>query len=286
MADGGGIPDRIEAPKFDDYVAPSQPPKSSKTPLNMIFVIPIFVLAGSFFYIGVSVYYYGLSPASYSMGTAPPASSTIAATTTITLENATILSGCHVSRSQPPTLQGQCSGSQPEYVGMFTSSSKASLSSSISTNSSTSSSWFYLKKRFYAASNGGQYGSYSLNLSPGVWYSMVITVGVQPNSSVSTSVYLNGNRIYDGPPGILSALINLSVSGQYYQYISNFQYYNASLSPLQVTTLYNEGIGGLPVDLPHLVAWFPLDNNTYDYSGMGANFSYTSIAFTNNYASR
>ncbi|MGC9010605.1 MAG: hypothetical protein ACP5JN_00435 [Candidatus Micrarchaeia archaeon] len=32
-----------------------------------------------------------------------------------------------------------------------------------------------------------------------------------------------------------------------------------------------EGIGGAPIDLQHLVAWWPLNGNANDYSGNGNN---------------
>jgi len=53
--------------------------------------------------------------------------------------------------------------------------------------------------------------------------------------------------------------------------ISNIQIYNASLSASQIQQLYQEGIGGAPIDLQNLVGWWPLNGNANDYSGNGNN---------------
>ncbi len=50
-------------------------------------------------------------------------------------------------------------------------------------------------------------------------------------------------------------------------YISNIQIYNKALSANQISALYQEGIGGAPIELTHLVGWWPLNGNAKDYSG-------------------
>ena len=54
-------------------------------------------------------------------------------------------------------------------------------------------------------------------------------------------------------------------------YIANVQIYNTSLSANEIQALYLEGMGGAPIDLQHLVAWWPLNGNANDYSGDGNN---------------
>jgi len=53
--------------------------------------------------------------------------------------------------------------------------------------------------------------------------------------------------------------------------IANVQIYNTSLSANEIQALYQEGIGGAPIDLQNLVAWWPLNGNANDYSGNGNN---------------
>ncbi len=68
--------------------------------------------------------------------------------------------------------------------------------------------------------------------------------------------------------------------------ISNIQLYNTSLSNSSVHSLYLEGIGGSPIDVPRLVAWWPLNGNTNDYSGNGYNGnSANDISYINSWTS-
>ncbi|MDE1851277.1 MAG: hypothetical protein KGH69_01130 [Candidatus Micrarchaeota archaeon] len=49
--------------------------------------------------------------------------------------------------------------------------------------------------------------------------------------------------------------------------IANVQMYNTSLDSGSIKALYQEGIGGAPIDLQHVIAWWPLNGNANDYSG-------------------
>jgi hypothetical protein len=53
--------------------------------------------------------------------------------------------------------------------------------------------------------------------------------------------------------------------------IADVQIYNTTLSASQVQSLYQGGIGGLPLNTNTLVAWWPLNGNANDYSGNGNN---------------
>jgi len=53
--------------------------------------------------------------------------------------------------------------------------------------------------------------------------------------------------------------------------MANVQFYNTSLSTNEIQALYLEGIGGAPIDLQHLIGWWPLNGNANDYSGNGNN---------------
>jgi len=65
-----------------------------------------------------------------------------------------------------------------------------------------------------------------------------------------------------------------------YGLIANMQVYNTSLSANTLRSLYFEGIGGDPVSTQHLIAWWPLNGNTNDYSGYGNNGQATSVNYT------
>jgi hypothetical protein len=65
--------------------------------------------------------------------------------------------------------------------------------------------------------------------------------------------------------------------------IANVQIYNTSLSPSEIQALYQEGIGGAPIDLQNLVGWWPLNGNANDYSGNGNNGVPNGVTFTSNW---
>lgn len=66
--------------------------------------------------------------------------------------------------------------------------------------------------------------------------------------------------------------------------IANVQLYNTSLSVNDMNTLYNEGIGGQPVDIYNLVGWWPLNMNANDYSGNFNNGTAYNVSFTGSYS--
>jgi len=68
-------------------------------------------------------------------------------------------------------------------------------------------------------------------------------------------------------------------------YIANLQIYNTSLSANEIQALYLEGIGGAPIDLRHLVGWWPLNGNANDYSGNGNNGQIHNVNFVSNWYS-
>ncbi len=66
--------------------------------------------------------------------------------------------------------------------------------------------------------------------------------------------------------------------------ISNLQVYNTSFSSNDVTTLYDEGIGGAPIALQWLVGWWPLNGDANDYSGNGNNGAASNVIYTTGWA--
>jgi len=107
-------------------------------------------------------------------------------------------------------------------------------------------------------------------------------VGATYNGS-AYNVYLNGKLVWSKNVGTLSGYAtpgNLQIAlttaygivgNQFFGNIANVQVYNMSLSASQIQALYQEGIGGAPIDLQNLVGWWPLNGNANDYSGNGDN---------------
>jgi hypothetical protein len=65
--------------------------------------------------------------------------------------------------------------------------------------------------------------------------------------------------------------------------LSNIQLYNTSLSSNDVKLLYQEGIGGVPINPQNIVAWYPLNGNANDYSGNNNNGVPTNVVFTSSW---
>ena len=75
---------------------------------------------------------------------------------------------------------------------------------------------------------------------------------------------------------------NCNAAGFYFGgSMANIQVYNTSLDSNSVQALYLEGVGGAPINLQNLVAWWPLNGNANDYSGNLNNGVPNNVIFTN-----
>jgi len=147
--------------------------------------------------------------------------------------------------------------------------------------------------RIEISSGGACQAVYSTsNVNLNVW----AFVGFTRNSTTGTGyLYLNANPVGSGTltnsmspnaacptaeiGNMCSNLFNFNGD------IANIQIYNTSLSPNEIKALYLEGIGGAPIDLQHLVGWWPLNGNANDYSGNGNNGQANNVNFVSNWYS-
>ncbi|MGC8495787.1 MAG: LamG domain-containing protein [Candidatus Micrarchaeia archaeon] len=213
---------------------------------------------------------------------------------------------CQVYRPNGPgttyliNLEGLCNGEIPEYVADFSSGNLAgSYPNPLITNAFTVSAWVNGAGRFWELAQGtcdeagaytffGYYddegssntGWYSFSNVPpqknNNWYFVTVT-----GANGVASLYLNGVYIssitasttlqYENVLSIGGGYACSSYGGYYSGLISNEQIYNTSLSANEIQALYQEGIGGAPIDLQNLVGWWPLNGNANDYSGNGYN---------------
>jgi len=102
--------------------------------------------------------------------------------------------------------------------------------------------------------------------------------------------YRNGKYVVSAVPSNTLSLvgpINFSIINIQHSWISiaNVQIYNTSLSQSELQALYQEGIGGAPIDLQNLIGWWPLNGNANDYSGNGNNGVPTNVIFVSNWYS-
>ncbi len=134
--------------------------------------------------------------------------------------------------------------------------------------------------------------SSSIGITPGNWYQLAYT-----QNSVATWYFIDGKPAgaVGGAPlpySTANIVVNAGAGGIYPfnypsapDYISNIQIYNSSLDPNSIAALYQEGIGGAPIDLQNLVGWWPLNGNANDYSGNGDNGVLYGVKYYSNWLS-
>lgn len=116
------------------------------------------------------------------------------------------------------------------------------------------------------------------------------TTGITPASG-NLQIYFNGvsqPMTYSGSSwsgsGGTGNLLYIGQTGVYTKYfggsIANVQMYNETLSQQQILTLYDEGIGGPPIDPVDIVAWWPLNGDIKDYSGNANSGTNNGISFS------
>ncbi len=86
------------------------------------------------------------------------------------------------------------------------------------------------------------------------------------NSSSGSNLFVTKSPLYIGYGTILPGAVDTYFNGA----IANAQVYDISLSESQISLLYHEGIGGMPL-LGGLAGWWPLNGNTNDYSSNNDN---------------
>ena len=202
-------------------------------------------------------------------------------------------------------LSGTCTNEIPQYVtrfGVANSSVSARLPTSAVASTSISA-WFLSASSTQGqtvvllGSNGGNngYGIYlgggcvggtltilesavrwictGVTYTTNTWYNIAL-VSMPSSGNVVYNLYLNGNAVYTSPPESLpitpvSPMLigNDNANRNFNGSISNVQIYNTSLSTNDIIALYDEGIGGEPINIQNLVGWWPLNGNANDYSG-------------------
>ena len=117
------------------------------------------------------------------------------------------------------------------------------------------------------------------------WNSSTKLQQIWINGAVNCS-RTSGGYLNTGEPLYIGSGAGTWDSGAYMDgYISNFQVYNTSLSANDINALYQEGIGGAPINLQNLVGWWPLNGNANDYSGNNNDGTAVNVIYTSNWES-
>ncbi len=231
---------------------------------------------------------------------------------------------CEVLRNSVQTsLVGQCNGELPQYAAQFNGDQNSYINVGNSqqlniVNSLTITAWV----NAYSNSSADIYEQSSCNAQYELFIEGgYVKMRVTPNAggSIDTGsdaplptnqwvfvagtfnvtdvgIYTDGNFKGNAPVGdtlatnaggygyigeLTPGCTNYDLNG----YLLNIQLYNTSLSTQQIQQLYQEGIGGAPINLQNLVGWWPLNGNANDYSGNGNDGTPTNIIYTSAWTS-
>jgi hypothetical protein len=222
------------------------------------------------------------------------------------------------------SLQGECQGLEPQYVAQFetkqlNAGSNVTVQMPLNGNKITITAWIkpflpnpgstcfwgcpIVMENGYRSvilkiNSAGQFNwvvnDYSIQSQPGTiqntWYFITGTY-----SGTTQDLYINGALINSNSLSTtVSPSTTLEIGECLYWWcnnqwfngsIANVQIYNTSLSASQVQALYQEGIGGAPIDPMYLVGWWPLNGNANDYSGNNNNGQATNVIYTSSWTS-
>ncbi len=210
---------------------------------------------------------------------------------------------CQVQRPEGPgtasyiNLEGTCNNELPQYVLSLSEAGNILVPMTLNNNPITVGVWIYPEChsafQFCVVIHGGN----SIVGLTNVISSDIVTaqvnsgtfITVQPSTVVYNNTwdylaytydgselkaYVNGVMVGEQAGTIANSESSTVIFGssvldqyQYYGYVSDIQIYNSSLSANEIQALYQEGIGGVPINLQNLVGWWPLNGNANDYSG-------------------
>ncbi len=140
----------------------------------------------------------------------------------------------------------------------------------------------------------------SPSVHQGEWYYTVLSYN---NVTGNDSLYLDGNLVSSNtgaeswPPGSVCFYLGYpngrptsifsssspNIASTIDGFVSNFQYYNSSLSPAQIKQLYTNTLTGKPISGMNIDVFWPLNGSAVDYSGNGKNGIVSDVLFTSNY---
>jgi hypothetical protein len=142
---------------------------------------------------------------------------------------------------------------------------------------------------------GSNYNYFTQNpvtLFDGNWHFVAFVVtGNSQNDIANSLMYADGQLQqddYSAKSGLPTSKTGFGIgryggSSYFDGLISNVQIYNTSLDASSIATLYQEGIGGAPVNPQYLVGWWPLNGDANDYSGNNNNGAPTAITYVSQY---
>ncbi len=216
------------------------------------------------------------------------------------------------------SVQGVCNNEAPKFVAQFSGTSYVSANipyldygsspititawiyptsttgqlTAFSTGQSGADSnlYFALQSGLLQVSDGAQ-SLGSVPATPNTWYFVAATfdgsslTGYVYTSTTNSSATAASSLDLPAGPLFIGALADgASPNCCYFNgSIANVQVYDFALTGSDLQALRLEGIGGEPIDISNLVAWYPLNENATDYSGNRDNGAAVNVGFTASY---
>jgi hypothetical protein len=112
-----------------------------------------------------------------------------------------------------------------------------------------------------------QFNDYAIPRRPNEWHQIAVVVS---KSGLFWNAYKDGRLTYrKNISNFDPSNADLYIDGNklFNGLIANVQVYNTALSQQELQYLYQQGLGGGPIHLQNLVAWWPLNGDAKDYSG-------------------
>ena len=229
---------------------------------------------------------------------------------------------CNVYKSvEGASNIGECQGVWPEFVSYFNGQNayvNIPMSSSLaSTPTITVLAWVDFSKvpveayEFIDNAGGGGgfvFYAYVASPTPSIMGSVLIggsqyyPQGASPisyNTWHQVGFEYDGGHIYNIVDGKFAASAPLTgsisettsttlrIDGRPLQQgnVANVQIYDTPLSANEISALYQEGIGGAPIDPYDIIGWWPLNGNAQDYSGSNDNGQAVNVAYNSTWES-
>ena len=141
------------------------------------------------------------------------------------------------------------------------------------------------------ASCCGSVGTSSATFRQNTWYQFAFAstsgnyLTIYVNGAVANPSASEGGPEVDNPASAIYIGISSPGVDPFWGDMADIQFYNTTLSANEISSLYDEGIGGSPVLINNLVGWWPLNGNADDYSGNLNNGVSSNIVFTSSWTS-
>ena len=127
---------------------------------------------------------------------------------------------------------------------------------------------------------------WSPSSGPALTYNSWNFVSASMNDGLISTISVNGNVITGTATnnhnscGAFGGTYTYKLANAMTGSLADMQVYSSALGANSMKAIYVEGIGGAPLDLTHLLGWWPMNGDVNDYSGNDDNATAQNAVFT------